>query len=533
MSPDGPDARGAPGRVLVVGLGPAGADLVLPAARRALERAPVALTRTARHPAVGELRAEGLELTALDSAYDEGADLEQVYGAIARAVVAEAASAGEVAYAVPGNPAVAERTVELLRAAEARGEITLNLVPGLSFAELAWSRLGVDPATGARLVDGHRFTLGAAGAAGPMLVTQCDSRLVLGDVKLALLEVLPPAHPVTVLARLGLPGERVGAVALEDLDRGVVEPDHLTSLFVDTGDAAVTPETARLLELAERLRGPGGCPWDAEQDHRSLTRYLLEEAYEVVDAVEALPPGAGARPGPDAGPPAAADGGTDAGTAAYDALADELGDLLYQVVFHAVLAREAGAFTFADVARGIHDKLVRRHPHVFGGVEADTSGDVMRNWEQIKKEERASESVVDGIPAGLPALLEAHKLLRKAASIGLGTSAGVPPDRTAALDRLDAATAGLHAAAGAGPPGPKDGSGSPDAPPEGTAIGELLAATVAAARTLGVDGETSLHAWSARFRDRVRATELLAAEEGVDLHTATEATVADIWRRAG
>jgi len=567
MTPDRPAGPRAAGRVVVVGLGPAGADLLLPAARSALERAPVRLARTARHPAVEELRAEGLTIESFDPLYESGADLESVYASIARAVIdaAVAAEAGAVdgvgaagagtagagvaaggdasggtgegaspgvAYAVPGNPAVAERTVELLREAAARGEVALEIVPGLSFAELAWARVGVDPSTGARLVDGHRFVVEAAGASGPLLITQCDSLLVLSDVKLALLEVVGPQHPVTVLARLGLPGETVSVVALEDLGRSGVEPDHLTSLFVDVGHGAVAPETARLLELAERLRSPGGCPWDAEQDHRSLTRYLLEEAYEVVDAVEALPPGAGAAPG-------SGGAGTAGGSAyegldgdardAYDALAGELGDLLYQVVFHSVMAREAGAFTFADVARGIHDKLVRRHPHVFGAVEAESSSDVVRNWEQIKKEERASESIVDGIPKGLPALIYSHKLLRKAASIGLVAPGAVPADLPGALDDLDRAVARLREPAGGGVEGDAHGD-VPGGPPAG-AVGEVLAATVAAARALGVDGESALHARSGRFLTRFRRMERLAAD-GVDLSTADPETVAALWRRS-
>ena len=181
----------------------------------------------------------------------------------------------------------------------------------------------------------------------------------------------------------------------------------------------------RLFQLAKRLRDPGGCPWDAEQTHHSLTRYLLEESYEVVEAVEALP----------------ADGPIE--PAAYAALEDELGDLLYQVVFHAVIAQESGAFTMADVARGIHDKLVRRHPHVFGDVVAAgqcrtdvSTSDVMRNWEQIKKDEKGTTSIVEGITPGLPSLLYTHKLFRKAASVGLD-----PGDLGEALDRIDIAVA--------------------------------------------------------------------------------------------
>jgi len=314
---------------------------------------------------------------------------------------------------------------------------------------------------------------------------------VLSDVKLALLEVLAPEHELTVLQGLGLPDERLETVALAELDQ-VVEPDHLTSVFVDTGDVAVAGELAKLVALTERLRGPGGCPWDAAQTHHTLRRHVLEEAYEVAAAIDELPPDA---PGGDI------PGG------AYDALEDELGDLLFQVMIHSVLAAEAGAFTIGDVARHVHTKLVRRHPHVFGDVEADTADEVVANWEQIKKAEKAHDSLVEGITPGLPALLYVQKLLRKAASIGLDAGAasasGVP--------------AGAATAAAA----------------DERSLGAALAALVAAGAGHGLDGEAALSAWAGRFRDQFVRMEALAATDGVDLAAADAATVRKLWERAG
>ncbi len=485
------------GRVIVVGLGPAGADLLLPAARRALEHGPNRYVRTARHPAVADLAAAGIELRSFDDDYDAANDVAEVYERIAAELLDRAAAAGEVAYAVPGNPAVAERTVELLREAAVRGDITLEVVPGLSFAELAWARLGVDPMTGARVVDAHTMTADAVVGGGPLLIAQCDTRLLLSDVKLVLLEVLPADAPVTVLQHLGLDDEQVRTVTLADLDREV-EPDHLTALLVDSGAAAAARELARLLGLAERLRRPGGCPWDADQTHHSLTRYLLEESYEVVEAVEALPAAA-----PEGDVPADA----------YRALEDELGDLLYQVIFHAVLAEEAGAFDMADVARGIHDKLVRRHPHVFGDTEADTSSDVMRNWEQIKKDEKGVDSIVAGITPGLPSLLYAHKLMRKAASVGLD-----PGGRDDALRRLDAVLAELRV----GDEGDLE-----------TLLGDLLAAAIVLARSGGVDAESAVRGWAVRFRRRFEAMERLAAARQLELPALPPDAVAALWIESG
>ena len=485
-------------RVVVVGLGPGGADLVAPRALDALRRAP-SLVRTARHPAVDELRRAGVVLEPLDAIYDAAPDLDAAYTAIAARVLDLARERGEVVYAVPGSPGIAERAVGLLRRAADAGEVAIEVIPGLSFADLAWARLGVDPmATGARVIDG-RDLANAAGLGGAMLIAQCDTRFVLSDVKLALLDALAADAEVVVLQRLGLPDEVVTRVALEDLDRAV-EPDHLTTLFVDTGAAAVAGEVARLVALAEVLRGPDGCPWDAEQTHRSLVRYLLEEAYETVETLEALPIEAPAG---------------DPDLDAYARLEDELGDVLFQVVFHSILAAEAGAFTFADVARGIHDKLVRRHPHVFGEVEVAGSEEVLANWEVIKQQEKGTASIVDGISPALPSTLYALKLFRKAATVGLA-----PVDRAAALADLDAAATRLRDAPGV------------TASDEDPAVGDLLAAAVAVARAEGVDAESALRAWAGRFRDTFRAAEALAAARGTTLGALGPEAARDLWRRA-
>jgi tetrapyrrole methylase family protein/MazG family protein len=301
---------------------------------------------------------------------------------------------------------------------------------------------------------------------------------------------------VTVLQRLGLADEHVEVRALVELDRGL-QPDHLTSLYVDAGDEntrTAATEVTRLVQLTRRLRAPGGCPWDAEQTHRSLTRYLVEEAYEAVEAIEQLPD-----------------------PSAYRALADELGDVLYQVAFHAVIAEETGEFTMADVARGIHDKLVRRHPHVFGDVVADEPAAVVRNWEQIKKDEKGHASITEGITESLPSLLYTNKLFSKAASVGLA-----PGSRDEALARIDTAARDLRAA---------DDAGS-DLDAE-VALAQLLAAAVVLARATGLDAESALRGWAARYRARFEAMEGLAAERGLELPSLDAAAVAALWLEAG
>lgn len=362
-------------RVVIVGLGPAGDDLLTSGTLRRLAGREPAFLRTSRHPSASAVP----NATSFDDLYDELATFDEVYAAIVERLVAAATASGEVLYAVPGSPLVAEHTVELLLR-DPRVEV--EIVPALSFLDLSWVRLGIDPlADGVTIVDGHRFGVDTAGSAGPFLVAQCHSNDVLSDVKLAL--DLPGSErpEVRILHHLGLPDEVVRTVPWDELDRSVTA-DHLTSLYIPRLAAPFAVEMVRIEELMRTLRT--GCPWDGEQTHASLARYVEEEAAELVEAISALanPPSADA---PDP----------------VDHFEEELGDVLFQVVFHACLAAEEGWFTLADVVRALHEKLVRRHPHVFPRADFDTivgehavrtAEDVVRNWERIKQAERAARN---------------------------------------------------------------------------------------------------------------------------------------------
>jgi tetrapyrrole methylase family protein/MazG family protein len=248
---------------------------------------------------------------------------------------------------------------------------------------------------------------------------------VLSAIKLAVADALGDgdgdAAPLVVLQRLGLPDERVVEVPWPELDRAVV-PDHLTSVYVPRLASPVAGEVAAFAEVVRRLRAD--CPWDREQTHQSLRRHLLEESYEVLEALDHLDVEAGA---------------------GYEALEEELGDLLFQIVFHARLAAEEGRFDLADVARGVSTKLIGRHPHVFGDATADSADELAVQWEAAKVAEKGRASVMDGIPAALPALLYAQKVQRKAASQGVdwrdlvGDDAGPSETARRLLDAVDAA----------------------------------------------------------------------------------------------
>jgi tetrapyrrole methylase family protein / MazG family protein len=469
-------------RVTVVGLGPGGHEHVTVETLRAIEQIPHRYLRTARHPSA-DLVADA---TTFDHLYESADRFADVYAAIVEALVAAAGEHGEVLYAVPGSPLVLERSVRSLLA---DGRVRCDVRPAMSFLDVAWSRLGIDPVESAvRLVDGHEFAVAAAGTTGAVLITHTHAPWVLSDVKLAV-EDATGEEPVVILQRLGTPEERITRTTWSELDRAV-EPDHLTCVYVPALGVPVGAGYVRFHQLARTLRER--CPWDREQTHASLVPYLVEETFELVDALEALDPD---------------DPSTD------EALIEELGDLLYQIEFHATLAEQAGRFSIADVTQGIHDKLVRRHPHVFGDVAAADAGTVVANWEEIKREEKGRSSVFDGVARSLPALAYAQHLARKAAKVGFDW-----PDVEGPLAKVDEELAELREAIAGG-----------DEARIADELGDLVVAAVNVARHAHVDAELAARAAAAKFRRRFEGVESLAAARRLDLRALDLAALDALW----
>ena len=401
--------------------------------------------------------------------YDAADSFDDVYFAIVERLVAAATEHGEVLYAVPGSPLILERTVRLLRDDD---RIDCTVLPAISFLDLAYDRLGIDPVeAGLRLIDGHEFATATAGYGGPMLVAHTHANWVLSDIKLAV-ESASGDEPVVILQRLGTPDEALVHTTWSELDRAV-EADHLTAVYIASLGSPVGAELVRFHELARVLRER--CPWDQEQTHQSLVKYLIEETYEVVDAINAL----------DADDPS-----TD------DDLVEELGDLLYQIEFHATIAEQEGRFTIADVAQRVHDKLVRRHPHVFGPdggpvVHVDNADEVIANWDAIKRDEKQRSSVFDGVPVSQPSLSYAYAVQRKAAKVGFDW-----PDVTGALPKIAEETDEVMHAVAAG-----------DADAIADELGDLLFAVVNVSRHLGVEPEVALRAATRKFKQRFESVE--------------------------
>lgn len=385
--------------ITVVGLGPAGEEHLTLAARAALEEAELVSLRTRRHPAAAAVARWRPDAVSFDELYEAAGSFDEVYSTIVRSLLEEGAQR-RVCYAVPGSPTVLEQTVLLLKGAAPGAGVELSILPAVSFLDLAFDRMEIDPLSSRlSLVEADSFAAAAATSSGPLLVGQVWSKEALSSLKLALEEPAESQRAV-LLHHLGLGDEVVRDVAWAELDR-TLAPDHLTSVYVPLLVRPAAAAVASLVETVARLRQQ--CPWDREQTHTSLVRYLLEEAHEAIEALEGL------GPEPEA-----------ASSEAVAHAEEELGDLLCQVVMHAALAREEGLFDFADIVSSLESKLVSRHPHVFADAVAETAADVRLRWEEAKDREKGRIHLLDGIPSSIPALARAEKIERKLNGVGLG-----------------------------------------------------------------------------------------------------------------
>jgi len=388
-------------RITVVGLGP-GRDQISLGVWRKLKQAKRIYLRTERHPAASCLKEEGIRFETFDSLYEAHSTFEDVYEAIVRELfrAAEAEPDEEILYAVPGHPAVAERTVHLLTEQAPRRNVTVRCMSGQSFLDQAFLSFGFDPIEGFQLMDGSRFDHRECDPKRHTLIAQVYDVFTASDVKLGLMNIFPDDYPVVVGQALGVEGqERILEIPLYELDR-LDDYGDLLLIWVPRTDREdiVNRTFGQLHEIVRILRSPEGCPWDREQTHASLRKNLIEETYEVLETIDDDDP---------------------------DAMAEELGDLLLQVMLHAQIEEETGVFSIFDVIAGLNGKLIRRHPHVFGDRKAGNAEEALNNWQAIKTQEKKAKgtdpgqmSALSGVPRDLPALLKAYKLQKKAADAG-------------------------------------------------------------------------------------------------------------------
>lgn len=348
--------------------------------------------RTREHPVVKELEKEGVSYISFDDIYEAHDQFDAVYESICQRLLEEA-NEGPVVYAVPGHPLVAERTVQILLELQKRGEVIIEIGGGQSFIDALFQALKIDPVEGFQLLDGTAFKKDQLQIQQHMIISQVYDRFVASEVKLTLMELLPDEYPVTIVTAAGSGEEILKEVQLFELDREVTL-NNLTSLYVPPvkEEILLRKQFSNLRDIIATLRGPDGCPWDKKQTHESLKKYLIEESFEVIDAIN---------------------------RGDEDLLVEELGDVLLQVMLHAQIGEDEGFFTIDDVIEGVSNKMVRRHPHVFGTEKAQNAEEVMTIWDDIKKQEKGKvESLLDGVGFEIPNLIRAYEIQKKAASVG-------------------------------------------------------------------------------------------------------------------
>jgi tetrapyrrole methylase family protein/MazG family protein len=476
--------------ITIIGLGPGGSQHWTQAASELLHQASEIYLRTAQHPGLTDIPAQ---IHSFDNWYEQSDDFDQVCDQIAIEIVRLGQRDHGVIYGVPGHPNVGEATVPRIRALAQTKHLPVTIIPGLSFLEPTLTALNLNMLDNLQIADATEIASGyhpLLEPDRPALIAHLSSQQIAAQVKRTLLNAYRGDVTVTLVQAAGTLAERVWSCPLSALDNQS-RLDTLTTLYLP---ADVTQSSLSMFqETIAHLRAPEGCPWDREQTHRTLRPFLLEETYEVLEAL-------------DAGDPLA--------------LAEELGDLLLQIVLHAQIAIDSGEFQMGMIVDHINRKILRRHPHVFEDVVVNGVEDVALNWEAIKKREKAAKnqsdqvaSALDGVPAALPALAQALAISKRAVRVGFEW-----PDIEGVLDKIieeareiTEASNPLHLE---------------------SEIGDLLFSVVNLARWRHVDPESALRATNARFSHRFKKMEALAAARGKGLSDMSIEEMDTLWDEA-
>lgn len=485
--------------ITVVGLGSGDPDRLTLGSLKLLQGAQVRYVRTKDHPVVAWLEETGISFVSFDEVYEAKDDFPSVYEEIVERLVSAAKSELEVLYAVPGHPMVAEATVKLLRdRCQAEG-IELRITGGESFLDEAFVRLGFDPIEGFQLVDASELDGGRIDPRRHTLIGQVYDEFTASDVKLSLMDIYPDDYPVVVGHALGVAGsEQVLHIPLYELDR-VQGYGNLSLVYVpaSSDDNLRIRSFERLHEIVAILRSPEGCPWDREQTHQSIRKNLIEETYEVLETIDEDDP---------------------------DHMREELGDLLLQVMLHSQMEEETGMFTAYDVIQELNEKLLYRHPHVFGNVNAEDAEAALKNWEAMKAEEKRRKgiepeklSALSGVPRDLPALMKAYKLQKKAAKVGFD------------WDSIDGVWAKIEEELAEFKQAVTEGYPAKD---QALELGDVLFSIVNAARYIGADPEEALSLTIAKFVRRFSYVENQLRESGKRPSDSTLAEMDELWERA-
>ncbi|HFE9686568.1 TPA: nucleoside triphosphate pyrophosphohydrolase [Clostridium perfringens] len=475
----------------IMGLGPGAYEALTIGALKELKNNKNIYFRTEKHPTVDFLKDEGIKFKSYDHAYEKYDSFDDVYKYIAEDLITKIKDDEDLIYAVPGHPLVAEKSVVNLIELCKENNIQYEVLPAVSFVDAMMEALQVDPIEGVKIIDAFDMKNQILDKRVGTIITQVYNNFIASEVKLRLLEGYEDDTEIIFVRAAGVEGlESIRKIPLYELD-WQEDIDYLTSIYIPK-DLGNKKDFQDLLDIIETLRNPGGCPWDREQTHESLKSALLEECYEVIDAIE---------------------------NEDEDALIEELGDVLLQVVFHASIGKEDGYFDIMDVIGGISNKMINRHPHVFGNEEANTSEQVLVNWDEIKKEEKGIKTLTEemqNIAKSLPATTRAYKVQKKAKKVGFDWD-----DVNCAMDKVKEELNEI-----------KEVYNCEDKSIIEGEVGDLLFACINVARFLEVDGELALDKTIKKFINRFSYIENEAIKNNKNLKDMTLEEMDKLWEEA-
>lgn len=475
----------------IMGLGPGAYEALTIGALKELKNNKNIYFRTEKHPTVDFLKDEGIKFESYDHAYEKYDSFDDVYKYIAEDLITKIKDDEDLIYAVPGHPLVAEKSVINLIELCKENNIQYEVLPAVSFVDAMMEALQVDPIEGVKIIDAFDMKNQILDKRVGTIITQVYNNFIASEVKLRLLEGYEDDTEIIFVRAAGVEGlESIRKIPLYELD-WQEDIDYLTSIYIPK-DLGNKKDFQDLLDIIETLRNPGGCPWDREQTHESLKSALLEECYEVIDAIE---------------------------NKDEDALIEELGDVLLQVVFHASIGKEDGYFDIMDVIGAISNKMINRHPHVFGNEEANTSEQVLVNWDEIKKEEKGIKTLTEemqNIAKSLPATTRAYKVQKKAKKVGFDWD-----DVNCAMDKVKEELNEI-----------KEVYNCEDKSIIEGEVGDLLFACINVARFLEVDGELALDKTIKKFIKRFSYIENEAIKNNKNLKDMTLEDMDKLWEEA-
>ncbi|UZW14041.1 nucleoside triphosphate pyrophosphohydrolase [Clostridium pasteurianum] len=475
----------------VVGLGPGSLEALTIGTVQLIKKNTNIFLRTEKHPTVKFLRDEGINFFTYDNEYENSESFDEVYNSIAEDLLSQHEKLGDIVYAVPGHPLVAEKSVDLLLSLCKEKSIKVNILPAVSFIDAVMEALEIDPIDGIKVIDAFDIKNQIMDKRIGTIITQVYNNFIASEVKLSLLDYYSDDTEIYFVRSAGIKdSENIRKIPLYKLDRQQ-DIDYLTSIYIPK-DLDNNKDFYDLVKIIDILRGENGCPWDKEQDHDSIKRDIIEESYEVLEAIDKKD---------------------------EDMIIEELGDVLFQVMFHSQIGKEEGYFNINDVIGNICNKMINRHPHVFGDEIADSSETVVERWDKIKIKEQKLTSYTDvlkHIAISLPALIRAEKVQKKASKIGFDWQK-VEGAMDKILEELNEVKKVYK------------GSNRDKITEE---VGDLLFSVVNVSRFLDIDPENALNYTIDKFIRRFEFMELKAKEMNNDLKNMTFNEMNELWNKS-